>query len=101
MDTLTEQQPLRERSAPLADSRPLPWVTIGWFALLLIAAYFPILKKLVDQWMTDDDVSHGFFVPLVAGYIVWRRRETLMKLEWKPAWWGLGLLVWSGLQAFI
>jgi exosortase len=101
METLTEQQPLRERSAPLAQSRRLPWGAISWFALLLVAAYFPILKKLVNQWMTDDDVSHGFFVPLVAGYIVWQRREALMKLEWKPAWWGIGLLVWSGLQAFI
>jgi exosortase len=79
----------------------LPWATIGWLGALLIAAYFPILKKLVDQWMTDDDVSHGFFVPVVAGYIVWQRRETLMNLPWKPAWWGVGLLVWSGVQAFL
>jgi exosortase len=101
METLTEQQPLRESSTPLTDSRPLPWATIGWLGALLIAAYFPILKKLVDQWMTDDDVSHGFFVPVVAGYIVWQRRETLMNLPWKPAWWGVGLLVWSGVQAFL
>lgn len=101
METLTEQQPLREQTAPAAATRPLPWATIGWFALLLIGAYFPILRKLVDQWMTDDDVSHGFFVPLVAGYIAWQRRDELLKLEWKPAWWGVGLLIWSGLQAFL
>jgi exosortase len=101
METLTEQQPLRESSTPVTESRPLPWVTIGWFSLLLVAAYFPILRKLVDQWMTDDDVSHGFFVPIVAGYIAWTRREALINMEWKPAWWGLGLLVWSGIQAFL
>jgi exosortase len=101
METLSQQLPLEEQTAPAAVTRPLPWATIGWFSLLLIAAYFPILRKLVDQWMTDDDVSHGFFVPIVAGYIVWQRREALMSLPWKPAWWGLGLLVWSGLQAFI
>ncbi len=67
METLTEQQPVREQVTTAVDARPLPWAAIGWFALLLIAAYFPILRKLVDQWMTDDDVSHGFFVPLVAG----------------------------------
>ncbi|MEO5923550.1 MAG: exosortase/archaeosortase family protein [Bryobacteraceae bacterium] len=101
MDTLTEQQPLREHAAPVTDSRPLPWVAIGWFTVLLIATYFPILRKLVDQWMTDDDVSHGFFVPLVAGYIAWQRRDVLLNMEWKPAWWGLGLLIWSGIQAFL
>ena len=101
MDALTEQQPLHEQTASTAEARPLPWVAISWFAVLLIAAYFPILRKLVDQWMTDDDVSHGFFVPLVSGYIIWQRREALMAMDWKPAWWGLGLLVWSGIQAFL
>jgi exosortase len=101
METLTQQQPLREQAVPAAAARPLPWLAIGWFAALLVAAYFPILAKLVDQWMTDDDVSHGFFVPIVAGYIAWQRRDVLMNLSWKPAWWGVGLLVWSGIQAFI
>jgi len=100
METLTEQQPI-QKPAPLTEARPIPWVTLAWFAALLIGAYFPILRKLVDQWMTDDDVSHGFFVPIVAGYIVWQRREALMSLTWKPAWWGLGLLIWSGIQAFL
>ncbi len=101
METLTEQQPLAANPAPVTDSRPMPWATIGWFALLLVAAYFPILKQLVNQWSNDDDVSHGFFVPIVAGYIAWQRREELLKLQWKPAWWGLGLLIWSGIQAFL
>lgn len=81
--------------------RPVPWATLGWFSGLLVLAYFPILRKLVDQWMTDDDVSHGFFVPVVAAYIAWQRREVLQTLEWKPAWWGAGLMIWSGLQAYI
>jgi exosortase len=103
MDTLTEQQTRQEppvASAPPA--RPLPWVAIGWFAVILMAAYFPILRKLVDQWMTDDDVSHGFFVPIVAGYIAWTRRDELMQLVAKPAWgWGSALLIWSGVQAYL
>jgi exosortase len=100
METLTAQ-PVRDQVAPPAQPRPLPWAAIGWFAILLIAAYYPILSRLVTQWANDDDVSHGFFVPLVAGYIVWQRRDALMALEWKPAWWGLGLLAWSGIQAFL
>lgn len=74
----------------------------AWFGLLLIGAYLPILSRLVKQWTTDDDVSHGFFVPVVAGYIVWSRREKLLSIEWKPAWWGgIGLLVWAALQAYL
>ncbi|MEO8099603.1 MAG: exosortase/archaeosortase family protein [Acidobacteriota bacterium] len=99
MNSATSEQPQQLASEKV--SRPIPWVPVAWFGGLLLAVYFPILVKLVNQWSTDEDVGHGFFVPIVAGYIVWQRRETLMALPWKPAWWGVGLLVWSGLQAYI
>lgn len=92
-DKLPEQVP--------AKVRTISWTAIAWFGILLIAVYYPILSRLVAQWSSDDDVSHGFFVPLVAGYIAWQRREKLLSTEWKPAWWGIGLLVWAGLQAYL
>jgi exosortase len=92
-DKLPQQIPVKART--------ISWAAVTWFGILLIAVYFPILSRLVAQWSTDDDVSHGFFVPLVAGYIAWHRREKLLSLEWKPAWWGVGLLVWAGLQAYL
>ncbi len=84
-----------------APKRELPWAAIAWFGILLVIAYYPILKHLVEQWWTDPDVGHGFFVPLVAGYIAWTRKDEIMALCWKPAWWGAALLVWGGLQAYI
>ncbi|HSP67548.1 MAG TPA: exosortase/archaeosortase family protein [Bryobacteraceae bacterium] len=97
MATLADKLP---EHAP-AKVRSISWAAIAWFGILLVAAYFPILIKLVNQWSTDDDVSHGFFVPVVAGYIAWTRRETLLRIEWKPAWWGLALLLWAGFQAYL
>jgi exosortase len=84
-----------------AVKKELPWTAIGWFGVLLVVAYFPILKHLVEQWASDPDVGHGFFVPVVFAYIVWGRREALMALEWKPEWWGLALMGWGFLQAYI
>jgi exosortase len=92
-DKLTGQVP--------AKVRTISWPAVAWFGVLLIAVYFPILSKLVAQWSTDDDVSHGFFVPVVAGYIAWQRREKLLSIEWRPAWWGIAILVWAGLQAYL
>jgi len=92
-DKLTGQIPVKTKA--------ISWPAFAWFGALLIAVYFPILSKLVAQWSTDDDVSHGFFVPVVAGYIAWQRREKLLSIEWKPAWWGVALLVWAGLQAYL
>lgn len=86
---------------PASGSKAIPWAAIGWFTALLVFAYFPIFKHLVEQWATDEDMGHGFFVPLVAGYIAWRRREQLLRIEWKPAWWGVGLMLWGVLQSYI
>src|SRR5580692_7023398 len=86
---------------PASEARAMPWTAIGWFTALLIAAYFPILKHLVEQWSTDEDVGHGFFVPVVAAYIAWQRREEILAIEWKPAWWGMAILAWGFAQSYV
>src|SRR5579862_3934708 len=86
---------------PATQERSLPFAAIVWFTALLVVAYFPTLTHLVEQWSTDEDVGHGFFVPLVAGYIAWQRRDELLAMERKPARWGLGIMVWGALQGFI
>jgi len=96
--------PANQISAP-ADQIPqkpsLPWVFIGWFAVLAIACYAPILKRLAIQWMDDPDMGHGFFVPLVTGLIIWQRREELAKTEIRPNWWGFALVVWGAMQMIL
>lgn len=84
-----------------ARTAAIPWAALAWFTALLIAAYYPILSRLVEQWSTDEDVSHGFFVPLVALFIAWQRREAILALNAKPAWWGLGVMAWGGLQGYL
>ena len=78
------------KQATVAEPDLLNWPAIAWFTALLIVVYFPILEHLVMQWSTDEDVGHGFFVIPVAAYIAWQRRDELLAIERKPAWWGLG-----------
>jgi exosortase len=85
-------------SAPGAKLITVPWANIGWILGLLILAYLPILARMASQWSNDDDMSHGFFVPAVAAYVAWNRREELLALEVKPSYWGLVLLGWSIIQ---
>lgn len=98
MATVTGRLPEHASASP---TRPIPWMTIAWFTALLILAYFPTLKHLVWQWANDEDVGHGFFVPVVAAYIAWQRRDRILALEWKPAWWGIAILLWGFAQSFI
>ena len=46
-----------------------------WFFSLLVLCYAPVLWRLVNQWNNDDDMGHGFFVPVIAGYIDARRER--------------------------
>jgi len=81
--------------------RNIPWLPILWFALLVAACYLPMLRSLVNQWLNDEDMGHGLFVPLVAGYIAWQRKDELLAIAPKPNYWGLLLIAWGALQLFV
>ena len=46
------------------------------FALLLLI-YLPTLIDLVSDWWNDSNYSHGFLIPLVSGYLIWKKRDDL------------------------
>lgn len=94
--------PVSHGEAAKSDlASPFPWLKIGWFGLLIAICYFPVIRLLVHQWSNDDDMGHGFFVPLVAAYIVWVKREKLSQLNWAGSNLGLAVLVWSAFQLMI
>jgi exosortase len=87
-----------QQSPPAASATFIPWVPLLWCATLLIVTYLPILALMVRQWNNDDDMGHGFFVPLVALYVVWQMRDSLLAVKSNPSWFGLLFLIWGGLQ---
>ncbi len=96
-----QSSPVEADQPKIAPQSPLPWVAMAWFAALLVLCYFPVLVKLVDQWANDEDMGHGFFVPVVAGYIIWLKREKLMSMQWTGSGVGLVLLVWAAFQLML
>lgn len=59
--------------------------------LMLTMVYLSIVPPMVKDWYTDDNYSHGFIIPLIAGYFLYERRNALQKIFVEP--WGPGLLV--------
>lgn len=48
--------------------------------VLLLAAYFPILKGMAGRWTAPESYyGHGFMVPLVSLFVIWQRRDILRK----------------------
>ena len=76
----------------------ISWDALAWFGGLLFVCYAPILYRMGTQWATDENMGHGFFVPVVAGYIAWQRREQLLATPRQPNNWGLVLIIWAAFQ---
>lgn len=91
--------------APSTQATPptvkVEWAPIVWFGALLVLCYATILYRMGLQWANDENMGHGFFVPFVAGFIVWQRRAKLAALPLRTNRWGLVLVIWAAVQATI
>ena len=75
----------------------LPWLVLAGSIGIL---YFPVLTKLVHDWEVDPNYSHGYFIPLIAAFMVWMRKQELAERQVQPTFWGL-FLVLAGLGQFV
>src|SRR5580700_6421909 len=65
---------------------------IALTALTLVICYAPALRGMFDQWSSDEDMGHGFVVPIVVLWIVYRERKRWQTLPPRPTLWGLPIL---------
>ncbi len=69
-------------------------IRIAIVALLLFAAYrVPISDLIVYRWWNDANWSHGWLVPFFSLYFLTTLRAKISRVEVRPSWWGLGLLL--------
>ncbi len=99
-------QPVSSSEAPVPGpvrlpSRDVPWTSLAWFFALVAICYFPMLQALVNQWSFDEDMGHGFFVPVIAAYIAWQHRDELLASPLEPNLWGIPVLLWGAFQLTI
>lgn len=59
----------------------------------LALAFWNIFSALPGIWMKDEYYSHGFLVPFIGGFVIYRWWPWLSKLEVKPSWFALPLLL--------
>ncbi len=100
MASAADRLPERPRPSETGP-RVMPWAAIAWVVGLIVVCYFPVLTRLSEQWRTDDDMGHGFFVPLVAGYIAWTRRDALIQAPIRPNYLGLAVIAWGAFQLLL
>ncbi len=68
---------------------------------LLVGMYFTIVPQMVMVWYNDENYSHGFLVPIIAGYFLWQSWPELKDRLVKPDWTGLVVIVCGVVQLLI
>jgi exosortase len=71
------------------------WLPYAIVAILLCALYYRVAVKLVYDWYTLPDYSHGFLVPLFAVFLVWDKRKVLSTTPIRQTWSGIALVVFG------
>lgn len=69
------------------------WWRILVLLLLFGFLYADTLVRLVMQWATNDDFSHGFLVPVFSALVIWIERKKLAQVAVAPSWFGLVVMI--------
>jgi exosortase len=75
-----------------------PAVLVGWIVLMgaLMWTYSRAVAYLLMYWQ-QPDYGHGYFVPIFAGVLLWRRRAIIQPLPERGSWWGLAVFALAAL----
>jgi EpsI family protein len=56
---------------------PRSWMALWASALALALCYWDVMYMLVNQWWSNSMYTHGFLIPIIAGYVCWATRRNL------------------------
>lgn len=65
------------------------WIWIGGLALLTSVAFFNGIENLFKRWGEQQELSHGYFLPLITAWMLWERRDALSSSLSRPDTLGL------------
>jgi exosortase/archaeosortase family protein len=86
-----EAEAVRRQDAAVSVNR----LQIGLFAVTLlffIGFFWPSIVFLIDRWSQSEEFSHGFLVPLVSLFILWRKWPVIRETPVQVCRWGLPVL---------
>lgn len=69
-------------------------------AAVLLLIYLPVIIDLVKDWSSDGNYSHGFLIPVISGYLLWRKRQELAALDVTPNKLGIFFIL-AGIILFV
>jgi exosortase len=78
------------------STRTINYITIfqvTLIALAFFALYNHTIIKLVGDWSTDQNFSHGFLIPVIAAYMIWNKKDSLSGIATSRNNWGIVFII--------
>ena len=77
------------------------WMIILVITILILLAFHSGFAQLVDRWNEQEEYSHGYFIPLVAIFLIWQKRVVLGSHQYNASWSGVIVVIVGSLILFI
>jgi len=84
----------------LASAVRFDLLRLALAAAVILGVYAPVFPSLISEWASFPSLSHGFAIPLIAGWLIWTRRHEIERLPFTPSWSGVTVLA-GGLALYI
>ncbi len=68
-------------------------ILLAMAVVFCLAAFSGGLINQYGRWMSQEEYSHGFLIPLISLWMLWDRRDALGKSIDNPSWMGLILIL--------
>ncbi len=66
-----------------------PAYLVGMLCAAILFAFFGGIENLFKRWGEQQELSHGYFLPVITSWMLWSRRQALTQSVSRPEWLGL------------
>jgi exosortase D (VPLPA-CTERM-specific) len=76
------------------------WLWLGIALTLMTVAFWGGIEELTIRWDKQEEYSHGYMLPFITLFFIWQKKNTIIRSEFAPSWWGLALIL-AALVVFV
>ncbi|MFK7886457.1 MAG: VPLPA-CTERM-specific exosortase XrtD [Gammaproteobacteria bacterium] len=84
---------MSETTANSGKAWPVGLIAVGLIAVAALAVtFYSSLSYMAGRW-NSEEYSHGYLIPVIALFILWRERRDLVNAQWSGMWLGVVMVV--------
>ena len=77
------------------------WAFFVISALLIAFPFMETINDMIYRWDTKEEYGYGYIIPFITLFLIWQRKELLAKSSFKPTYWAVPFLIFSGVIYFM